>query len=185
MLFRSSKSCSYRRAGKFLARRYEQLLEALKKLIGVWLVFGQRQVSGERRALMARLGHLPQALLLRRQRTSSELLRLAGRCDTHRMLEKIGEKEGHIGNMARMSLRNGSRILRLAGERLDRQGDVIGAHSPERVLKRGFTLLLDREGRVISRRETFLRKQSGRLCFQDGETVVKPGDEGDEKQKTL
>lgn len=162
-------------AGKYLAGRYEQLLDSLKRPIEAWLVFGQRLVAAERRALLAGLAQLPQMVQLRRQRAFTELTRLAGGFDQQRMLQKISDRKEEIRSSSHRLIRYGNRLLELAGERIKRQGDVIGAHSPERVLKRGFTMLFDKEGRVISRLETFLEKQSGRLLFQDGETAVKPG----------
>lgn len=166
-------------AGKFLARRYEHLLESLRKLVNVWLVLGRRQVDGERRSLQTRLGQLPLLGTRRIQQAMAGLMQQIRYADVGRQTARIRERGKNVSAVVKNLFFSGRRVLALAGERLKVQGDIAAAHSPQRILGRGFTLLFDDDGRVIGRRETFLGKRRGTLRFQDGDARIKSGEDSD------
>ena len=165
--------------GRFLAQRYQDLLDGLRRLVGIWMIVGQRFVDGEQRTLTASLMHLPQLLSQRLFREGERLARQVGRCDAGRMLLRLREERRQIDKNSTALLQFGRRLLQLAEERVDNKGHMISAHSPDRVLKRGFTLLFNDEGKVIGALGEFKKTGKGVLHFHDGKTVVLRGESGE------
>jgi len=167
-------------AGKFLAQRYQLLLDSLHKLVSTWLIFGQRFVEGERRTLQARLSHLPQLLVRRQNWERAQLARQLRLCDARRMLSRNAEMEVDLRRDISDLFSSGRRLFKLVLERVKNHNDMIAAHSPDRVLKRGFTLLFDDKGRVMGDKRAFMVKKGGTLRFHDGEAVITAGESCDQ-----
>jgi exonuclease VII large subunit len=84
----------------------------------------------------------------------------------NRLLKKeLKDRLALAGERARQVLRN--REKELSAHR-----DLVLARDPEQVLKRGFSLVLDKKKRVVPSKKAFEKITQARLRFHDGETDI-------------
>lgn len=210
-------------AGRFLAQRWQGLVDKLEEQIRLLIEQGRGLVMDERHNLGMLLRHLPQTLQRRRRYESRHLadhLRLfrqqglgfltaqergirrelsaclkntryrvaTAKSDLNRMRQRLPFEI--IGERRRKQLRDidmvrarllfaGRRIQDRQLERVSAQEQVVRAHAPQSVLKRGFTLLFDTRGKVLTSRERFVGQQKGTLQFHDGTIEITAGETGE------
>jgi exonuclease VII large subunit len=73
-----------------------------------------------------------------------------------------------VRQVARRMLALIARALDTAGRAVGAAQDLVRANHPDRVLGRGFTLVLDEKGRVVPDRGLFRKLGKARLKFKDG-----------------
>ena len=59
-----------------------------------------------------------------------------------------------------------------AQKEINARCQLVQASDPQQILKKGFTLTLDKEDRVIKTLEEFNRKESATLKFHDGSAEI-------------
>jgi exodeoxyribonuclease VII large subunit len=212
-------------AGRFLAQRWQGLIDDLRSLMNNWLGMAFDRLSDEQDRLAALVAHLPQSLRRRRryeQRHLADQVRLfrrqgltmlaarqsgvrreadscrkgalhrmaqaavrvkktAAGCDFRLLDQRLMAQKERVQQIAARLAFSGRRFLGLQQERLTIQSSVVGAHSPASVLRRGFTLLFDPQGKVIPTQKAFREGMKGRLHFHDGDIDVTAGESGEQK----
>lgn len=102
------------------------------------------------------------------RRENLRLVKTVSRLD----LEKIGRENRRAAagtrNQARAAVDRGMKCMLSADTRLVSLLNLARASDPSRILKRGFTLTLDRQNRVITTLKRFESIRQARLRFQDG-----------------
>ena len=64
---------------------------------------------------------------------------------------------------------------------LEARRQLAQANNPQNVLKKGFTLTLDKENRAIKSIKEFIQKDSATLRFHDGSTGIKKNNREEHK----
>ena len=82
------------------------------------------------------------------------------------------KKQEEIRKNAKTLVGQTLKIFTSAQKDLEARRHLVHANNPQNVLKKGFTLTLDRENQVIKTVKAFNQKKSGTLKFHDGSTEI-------------
>ena len=108
-----------------------------------------------------------------RQREVKLVEKTITRLDFSRRQRYHRKEQEEIRKKARVVLAQALRKINFTGKDLKALGQLVKASDPHQVLKKGFTLTLDEENRVIASLEVFNRKEGAVLKFHDGSTTIK------------
>lgn len=84
----------------------------------------------------------------------------------------LQRQERELKRLAAALPTQGRRVIALAERQLKQLGDITTAHNPDNILKKGFTLVIGPDGRVLGSLPDFRRVRHARLRFHDGETSI-------------
>jgi len=116
------------------------------------------------------------------QKQWPRLYRLFRRFDVTRLLRiREGQRE-RVGDTAGRYLAGARRTLDFGERGLSALRELAESHHPDRILKKGFALILDREGRVVPSRKTFDRLSEARVRFRDGLRGILRKEEKDDEE---
>lgn len=161
--------------GKYLQERFINLRLALsdrlQALIQYFTRFRQREIE----KIRAFTRNIPaQALMIVRVK-ENRFLALARRlAQVAAFMAKDRQRRRETLLMqVRNLLTQGNRMLGERGRIIQKLLDLAGAHDPEKILKKGFTLVLADDDRVIKGLGEFDRLKKARLKFHDGLIKIK------------
>ena len=100
------------------------------------------------------------------------LRELTGRLDFIKRRRENRRQRMELGRKAATLLGLGRKKLAEAERTVAAQTNLAQASDPERVLKKGFTMALDRDGRVVASHEAFKKIGKARLKFYDGIAAI-------------
>jgi exodeoxyribonuclease VII large subunit len=111
---------------------------------------------------------LPERMALINRRESRQLGKIISRLDTKKLARENRIVEGNTLNLARTTVERGRKYIMAVENNLVTRLNLARASDPDRILKKGFTLTLDKQNRVIPTLKRFQSARQARLKFQDG-----------------
>jgi exodeoxyribonuclease VII large subunit len=166
----SALARSLDRSVNFTVRDHERRITALSGQ----LTAKYRELLMKKRETL----HSAASLILSRvytswQREVKQVEKTISKLDFSRQQRNNRSQEEEIRKKARHLAAQALRKISLTEKDLKALGHLIQASDPQQVLKRGFTMTLDEENRVIKSLEAFSRRERATLKFHDGTTWIK------------
>ncbi len=112
-----------------------------------------------------------------RQREAGRLGKIILRLDFEKRRRANREQHEEIRLKAVSLLTRAQKVFHNAGKNLEARSQLVQASDPLNILKKGFTLTLDEENRVITSVHRFKQKRSATLKFHDGTARINKIDE--------
>lgn len=131
-----------------------------------------RRLNGENVLRLARVC-LDRSRMLR-ERSGSDLDKTSHRLDLQRLCAGLRRKGESIQKTSQLLATLVRRNMDESGRELENLRRLISAHDPLNILKKGFTLTFDNQGRIIKSIHEFTGLPSAVLKFHDGSAAVAP-----------
>jgi exodeoxyribonuclease VII large subunit len=104
------------------------------------------------------------------QQKSARVKELAAKISARTLLQKIGDAQRHIANLSERLVYTEHKILKDRAQKLQNLSSLLESLSFERVLERGYAVVFDGKGNIVSSAKTAEKDLT--IRFRDGETPV-------------
>jgi exodeoxyribonuclease VII large subunit len=112
-----------------------------------------------------------------RKREEKQIGKTILRIDFQKRIKENETSKTEIHHLAQSVIRQSKRVILDKEKNLQNRIDLIKASDPDNILKKGFTLTLDRDDRIIKTLKEFNKTQNTRLRFHDGMIKIKQEEE--------
>jgi exodeoxyribonuclease VII large subunit len=118
-------------------------------------------------------GRLDSGLQTWLERRSARIKELSAKISARALLNKIADAQRHMKNFGERLTNTERRILKDRQEKLKNLSSLLDSLSFERVLDRGYAVVFDTKGNIVSSAKTAAAEKDLKIRFRDGETAVK------------
>ncbi len=101
---------------------------------------------------------------------------MSKKIEPKRLYNAVLDKKANVIRHIKSVFDNGARLLKNSNNNLKQIKSIINANAPDKILKRGFSLTLNKEGQVITSKEKFTDNRAV-LRFFDGEVKIKKNED--------
>ena len=115
------------------------------------------------------------------QRKAKEVEKIILKLDFEKRRRNNRKQQEEIRKKAKTLVAQTLKTITNAQKGLEAHRQLAQANNPQNVLKKGFTLTLDKENRAIKSIKEFIQKDSATLRFHDGSTGIKKNNREEDK----
>jgi len=115
------------------------------------------------------------------QRKAKEMEKTILKLDFEKRRRNNRKQQEEIRKKAKTLVAQTLKTIANAQKGLEARRQLAQANNPQNVLKKGFTLTLDKENRAIKSIKEFIQKDSATLRFHDGSTGIKKNNREEDK----
>jgi exodeoxyribonuclease VII large subunit len=106
------------------------------------------------------------------QQRASLVKELAAKISPRPLMQKISDAQRHINNLAERLVNTEHKILKERAQKLHNLSSLLESLSFERVLERGYAVVFDGAGNIVSTAKQATAEKDLKIRFKDGETPV-------------
>lgn len=159
----------FEQSAGFLVREQEKTIQsALNSILEKTDISRVNQIEAIRKTM----GSVLSRMRLKNHRQGREYRKHILRLDFKKRLRENSKCLSEVTEKIRKSRDRSEHVFRVTKSELSALWDLLKARDPERVLKRGYTLTLDRDKRIVPSLKDFKKISEARLRFFDGESEI-------------